>query len=197
MGVTLKSSILDWDFPLQTIQLLGYPHGHGDPHIILNHYLSSLIIITIHSTFNLHRFPTLRTNLHENHHSPTWKASMPIPPGRWNLPLLLTMIIPICPVRNGSLSTAHALTRSRAHATRIACKSNLRCTEIVEVRVNVLWWRKGLHGLPNWFGMVISLSIYLSINLFIYFIYLLISTCMYYVYDKCVYIYIYTHYIWI
>jgi len=26
MGIPLKSSILDWDVPLESIQLLGYPH---------------------------------------------------------------------------------------------------------------------------------------------------------------------------
>ena len=38
MGVSInrgtpKSSILFSDFPLQSMQLLGYPHDYGNPHI--------------------------------------------------------------------------------------------------------------------------------------------------------------------
>ena len=34
-GYPEPSSILDWDFPLQTIQLWGYPHGYGTPHMFV------------------------------------------------------------------------------------------------------------------------------------------------------------------
>ena len=33
MGVPPKSSILDWDFPLETIYFLEYPHDYGNPHV--------------------------------------------------------------------------------------------------------------------------------------------------------------------
>ena len=32
-GGTPKSFMLDWDFPFWTIQLRGYPHDSGNPHI--------------------------------------------------------------------------------------------------------------------------------------------------------------------
>lgn len=30
--------ILDWDFPLQTIQLRGYPHGYGKPQVVIGNH---------------------------------------------------------------------------------------------------------------------------------------------------------------
>ena len=38
--ISQSSSILDWDIPLQTIQLLGYPHGHGNHQIHAFHPLN-------------------------------------------------------------------------------------------------------------------------------------------------------------
>ena len=38
MGVPPKSSILDWDFPLETIYFLEYSHDYGNPHVQQVHF---------------------------------------------------------------------------------------------------------------------------------------------------------------
>ena len=42
MGVRSKSSILEWDFLLETIQLLGYPHDDGSPRFFCRWQLKSI-----------------------------------------------------------------------------------------------------------------------------------------------------------
>ena len=68
-----------WDFPLSTLQLLGDPHDYGNPHIILNH-----VIFTI-----IHQQPSL--NLH-NHSPMTMETPV------YNIiPLWNTVHIPLNP----------------------------------------------------------------------------------------------------